>query len=111
MVEKLQSKVLNTMMLNIDNKHIAPQAPFNAIKNPNFFFKPIVDDTTPIPLESVTINLKQLLNNDPQFNDAINQLFDISEEEDIIFMLALIRESTKENSIWQPFLKKTIIDR
>ncbi|KAI9308971.1 hypothetical protein BJ944DRAFT_155197 [Cunninghamella echinulata] len=109
-IEKIQLRVLNTMKLNIDDKKIPPEVPFNSIKNPDFF-TPIVDATTFIPLESVTITLKQLLNNDPEFNDVIEQLFEnIMEEEDVVFMLALIRESTKEKSIWQPFLKKSILD-
>jgi hypothetical protein len=51
--------------------------------------------------------LKNLLSKDSEFAAVITELFeDLSEEEDIVFMLALINEKKNADSEWKPFFDK-----
>lgn len=104
MVEQRKLSVLKTMAQDT----IAPNAPFLKIVNPEHFSTPREESGSMIMLENVTISLKQLLQKNPSFKNAVDQLFeDIDEEEDIVFMLSLIQERSKGNqSQWHEFLNK-----
>ncbi|KAI8100068.1 uncharacterized protein BX664DRAFT_255930 [Halteromyces radiatus] len=109
-IKQKKLDVLNRMKLELDNNRIAPVAPFLDILNPGFFGQHLdnIKVSTFVPLESVTMTLKKLLGSDQEFKNVINQLFeDIQEELDVVLMLALIRESTKKNSIWKSFIHAT----
>lgn len=105
MVEQRKQSVLKTMAQDT----VAPNAPFLKIVNPEHFSTPREESSSMVMLENVTISLKQLLQRNPTFKNAVDQLFeDIEEEEDIVFMLALIQERSKEvKSKWHDFFNKT----
>ncbi|CDH54294.1 hypothetical protein RO3G_06808 [Lichtheimia corymbifera JMRC:FSU:9682] len=105
MVEQRKQSVLKTMAQDT----IAPNAPFLKIVNPEHFSTPREESSSMVMLENVTISLKQLLQRNPTFKNAVDQLFeDIEEEEDIVFMLALIQERSKgDKSKWHDFFNKT----
>ncbi|ORZ24753.1 hypothetical protein BCR42DRAFT_317551 [Absidia repens] len=110
-IQNHKFRVLNAMKLSLDNNNLPTTAPFIDALNNGYFGLLLENRNTTssfVPLESVTLTLKRLLGKDQEFKDTIDQLFeDIEEEEDVVFMLALIRESTKGDSVWQPFIRKT----
>lgn len=105
LVEQRKLSVLKTMAQDT----MAPNAPFLKIVNPEHFSTSREESSSMVFLENVTISLKQLLQKNPTFKNAVDQLFeDIEEEEDVVFMLALIQERSKEDkSQWHEFFSKT----
>lgn len=105
LVEQRKLSLLKTMAQDT----MAPNAPFLKIVNPEHFSIPREESSSMVMLENVTISLKQLLQKNPTFKNAVDQLFeDIEEEEDVVFMLALIQERSKEDkSQWHEFFSKT----
>ncbi|KAI8340520.1 hypothetical protein BC941DRAFT_348088 [Chlamydoabsidia padenii] len=119
LIQARKLQVLKAMKKELNNNNCASTAPFINILNPSHYQLSLNgdeinsnNDTIFVPLEDVTISLKRLLANDKEFKDVIDQLFeDIEEEEDVVFMLALIHESTKRDSAWAPFIRATRMDR
>lgn len=110
----MKRNLIQNMHQDIKEKNTAPNAPFLSINNPEKQQSTIeIDSSSPYTaLDSVVITLKGLLNKDSEFAAVIAELFeDLSEEEDIVFMLALINERNKANSEWKPFFDKVASTR
>ncbi|KAI9319676.1 hypothetical protein BX666DRAFT_1915131 [Dichotomocladium elegans] len=107
-VEQVKLDVMKRMA----RETLAPNAPFLGILNPGHFSQNTCSDLQQEPmvmLESVTITLNVLLQRNPALNKAFESLFeDMEEEQDVVMMLALIKERSKqEKSKWHTFFEKT----
>lgn len=105
----MKRNLIQKMYQDTKEKKIAPVAPFLSVVNSENCQSTIeIDSNSPyITLDTVVITLKNLLSKDPEFSAVITELFnDLSEEEDIVFMLALINEKKNTDSEWKPFFDK-----
>lgn len=109
-VEKRKHSILHIMAKDVEAKDIAPSAPLLSVVNADYYkSKTFVEGDPFTSLNSVVITPKGLLQKDPKFKEAVESVFeDLEEEQDVIFMLAIINEkSKKEKSKWHYFIEKT----
>ncbi|CAO3697257.1 unnamed protein product [Rhizopus stolonifer] len=107
-VEEMRRQVINCMDQDTKENRIAPNAPFLSILNQEHQFSSLDIDNSPfVSLDMVVITLDNIMKNDAVFSNAISETFeDLEEEGDIVFMLCLIQEKSKEDSKWKSFFEK-----
>ncbi|KAI7866154.1 hypothetical protein BDF14DRAFT_1816675, partial [Spinellus fusiger] len=110
-MENNKQVILRKMVYDKRQGRLAPVAPLLSIVNLGYYQSleyPNMESENFIMMSSVVITPSQVLGKDRPFKAAIDELFeDIQEEEDIVMMLALLRERSKATSQWQPFFEKT----
>ncbi|KAI7851658.1 hypothetical protein BDC45DRAFT_445119 [Circinella umbellata] len=119
-VARIEQEISNMLRRMSKVTELAPVAPFLSIINPEYYAqqKQLWDiqktqeeksNSGVVTLDSVVITLNQVLQLNPRFKEAIEQLFeDIEEEQDIVMMLALIEERSKSReSKWNIFFERT----
>ena len=117
---KIEQEKANILRRMATVTGLAPVAPFLSIINPEYSAQQKQQiciqkaqeeesNSDVVTLDSVVITLNQLLQRNPRFKKAIDQLFeDIEEEQDIVMMLALIEERSKgTESKWNAFFERT----
>ncbi|KAI9020710.1 hypothetical protein CLU79DRAFT_703687 [Phycomyces nitens] len=108
-MENLKQTIFKKMARDKKLGRIAPVAPFVDYLNPGYFKSLTYPDLESglVMMDSVVITLGQLLR-DRKFKSVIDQLFeDIQEEEDVVWMIALLHERSKSDSPWKQFFEKT----
>ncbi|KAI8378000.1 uncharacterized protein BYT42DRAFT_496811 [Radiomyces spectabilis] len=111
-IENMKQRTIHRMMHALNNNIHPEKAPFISILNPTYCQAVLEEGSSEtnslITLDNVVITLKQMLDKDKAFKDAVTQVIDDAEEnEDVLFMLALIRERANHHSRWKFFFDLT----
>ncbi|KAG0168983.1 hypothetical protein DFQ28_005287 [Apophysomyces sp. BC1034] len=103
-IETMKQTTLKKMAYDL-NHASSSAVPFLSIQNPKRtqVYESLESDPL-VTLDNVVITTKKLLR-DRKFKSAVDQLFE-DEDDDVMLMLALINERSKNNSLWRAFFER-----